>query len=330
MTGEVSISPVFCFIHGILYADKMRIVFMGTPMAAVPTLQRILDDQHEVIAVWTQPDKPAGRGKRLTAPPVKEFALANGLNVHQPAKIKAPETFELLQSHQADAAVVVAYGRILPENLLNTPRLGCLNNHFSLLPKYRGAAPVNWAIVRGETKTGITTMKMDAGLDTGDILLQREVDILQDETATELLSRLAFVGAELLSDTLQNLAKIEPRPQNHELASYAPVMKREDGLITWELNASDICSRIRGFQPFPNAFAYLGEKKLVLWKASAEELKAPLMAGTIVQAKSADLLIACGESTILRLLEVQLEGKRRINIRDFLNGIKLQVGEKFV
>ena len=308
----------------------MRIVFMGTPAAAVPTLQRILDDKHEVVAVWTQPDKPAGRGNRLAAPPVKEFALANNLPVHQPVKIKAPETLELLQSHQADAAIVVAYGRILPESLLNASRFGCINNHFSLLPKYRGAAPVNWAIVQGERETGITTMKMDAGLDTGDILLQREIIIGPDETAPELLSRMAIVGAELLSETLRGLEKNDPRPQNHALASYAPVMKREDGLITWELNASDICNRIRGFQPFPNAFAYLGEKKLVLWKASAEELTAPLIAGTILQAKGDDLLVACGEGTILRLREVQLEGKRRMNIRDFLNGIKLQVGETFV
>ena len=303
---------------------------MGTPMAAVPTLQRILEDRHEVVAVWTQPDKPAGRGNRLTAPPVKEFALANGLSVYQPIKIKATETLELLQSHQADAAVVVAYGRILPESLLETPRLGCINNHFSLLPKYRGAAPVNWAIVRGETKTGVTTMKMDAGLDTGAVLLQREVEILPEETAPELLSRMASVGAELLSETLRDLAKIEPRSQDHDRASYAPVMKREDGLITYELNAVDICNRIRGFQPFPNAFAYLGDKKIVLWRASAEELTAPLVAGTIIQAKGDDLLIACGEVTVLRLREVQLEGKRRMNVRDFLNGVKLQVGEKFV
>lgn len=303
---------------------------MGTPSAAVPTLERILADDHEVVAVWTQPDKPAGRGNKVTASPVKEFALANHLPVYQPAKIKTAETLELLQSHQADVAVVVAYGRILPESLLNTPRKGCLNNHFSLLPKYRGAAPVNWAIVHGETRTGVTTMKMDAGLDTGDILLQNETEILPDETAPELLARLAISGAELLSETLRNLEQITPRPQNHDDASFAPIMKREDGLITWELGATDICNRIRGFQLFPNAFAYFGNKKLVLWQAAAEPLNAPLLAGTIIQARGDDLLVSCGENSILRLLEVQLEGKRRVNIRDFLNGVKLQVGEKFV
>ncbi|MEP6924647.1 MAG: methionyl-tRNA formyltransferase [Pyrinomonadaceae bacterium] len=308
----------------------MRIVFMGTPSAAVPTLQKILDDGHEVVAVWTQPDKPAGRGNKLTVPPIKEFALANNLTVHQPVKIKAPETLELLTSHQADAAVVVAYGRILPESLLKAPRLGCINNHFSLLPKYRGAAPVNWAIVHGEATTGVTTMQMDAGLDTGNILLQREIDILQNETAPELLARLAIVGAELLSKTLQDLDELEPRTQHHVDASFAPIMKREDGLITWELGAKDIVNRIRGFQPFPNAFAYLGDKKLVLWNAVAESLSAPLAAGTILQAKGDDLLVVCGESSVLRVREVQLEGKRRMSVRDFLNGAKLESGEKFV
>lgn len=303
---------------------------MGTPSAAVPTLERILADGHEVVAVWTQPDKPAGRGNRLTASPIKEFALANNLIVHQPAKIKTAETLELLQSHQADAAVVVAYGRILPESLLKTPRLGCLNNHFSLLPKYRGAAPVNWAIVHGETSTGVTVMQMDAGLDTGDILLQRAIDILPNETAPELLARLAQTGADAVSETLQNIAEIVPQPQNHDDASHAPIMKREDGLITWELNAADICNRIRGFQPFPNAFAFLAEKKLVLWRAAPEELNAPLEAGTILQASGDHLLISCGENSILRLLEVQPEGARRMSVRDFLNGAKFTVGEKFV
>ncbi|MBC7797355.1 MAG: methionyl-tRNA formyltransferase, partial [Pyrinomonadaceae bacterium] len=172
----------------------MRIVFMGTPNAAVPTLKRILDDGHEVIAVWTQPDKPAGRGNKLHAPPVKEFAVSEGLTVHQPAKIKTQETLDLLKSHEAEIAVVVAYGRILPQTLLETPTKGCVNVHFSLLPKYRGAAPVNWAIVRGETETGVTTMKMDIGLDTGDMLLQRAADISPTETAPELMEKLSHLG----------------------------------------------------------------------------------------------------------------------------------------
>lgn len=303
---------------------------MGTPLAAVPTLQKILADGHEVAAVWTQPDKPAGRGNKLTAPPVKEFALEKGLTVHQPTKIKTEEAAELFESHEADAAIVLAYGRILPPAFLLAPRFGCINVHFSLLPKYRGAAPVNWAIVHGEKKTGVTTMKMDAGLDTGDILKQSETEILENETAPELLARLSELGANLLIETLDNLDSIAPQPQNHDEASFAPILKREDGLITWELSAFEIVNRIRGFQPFPNAFAYLENKRLVLWNATAESIEAALEPGTILQAKGDNLLIACGESTVLRLREVQLEGKRRMSVRDFLNGAKLQVGAKIV
>ena len=303
---------------------------MGTPLAAVPILQRILADKHEVVAVWTQPDKTAGRGNKISIPAVKQFALANDLPVFQPAKIKTAETLELFQSHEADVAVVVAYGRILPETYLNAPPKGCINVHFSLLPKYRGAAPVNWAIVQGEAETGVTTMQMDAGLDTGDVLLQRKIEILETDTAPALLARLSETGADLLSETLQNLTRLTPQPQNHDEATVAPIMKREDGLITWELNARDICNRIRGFQPFPNAFAYFADKKLVLWQAEAEALNAPLEAGTILQARGDDLLVVCGESSILRIREIQLEGKRRMYVRDFLNGTKLEVGQKLI
>ncbi|HZH34965.1 MAG TPA: methionyl-tRNA formyltransferase [Pyrinomonadaceae bacterium] len=308
----------------------MRLVFMGTPQAAVPTLERILADGHTVAAVWTQPDKPSGRGNRLTAPPVKEFALANNLPVFQPAKVRTEDTLNLLRSHEADAAVVVAYGRILPPSLLETPKRGCINVHFSLLPKYRGAAPVNWAIVQGETKTGVTTMRMNEGLDTGDVLLTKETEILEGETAPELMARLSVTGADLLSETLRNLDVIEPQRQDDDLATYAPIMKREDGLITWELNAKDIVNRVRGFQPFPNAFAFYGEKKLVIWRAKAEEIDAALEAGLVLQAKGDNLIVVCGEQTALRLEEVQLAGNRRMPVRDFLNGAKIQAGEKLV
>src|SRR6185295_4892462 len=215
----------------------MRIVFMGTPAAAVPTLERCLADGHEIVAVWTQPDRPSGRGHKITASPVKEFALANNLVVHQPQKIKTDQAKSLFASHDADVAVVVAYGRILPIEFLNAPRLGCLNVHFSLLPKYRGAAPVNWAIVRGENITGVTTMFIAEQLDAGSILLQRETAIGSSETATELMSRLAPMGAELLSETLARLDQIEPMPQNEDEATFAPVLKREDGLIDWTTDA---------------------------------------------------------------------------------------------
>lgn len=303
---------------------------MGTPQAAVPTLEKILADGHTVAAVWTQPDKPAGRGRRLSAPPVKEFAATRNLPVFQPERIKTEDALQLFKSHEPDAAVVVAYGRILPVSLLEAPQYGCINVHFSLLPKYRGAAPVNWAIVQNETKTGVTTMRMDAGLDTGDVLLQAETGIGEEETAPELLSRLSGLGADLLSETLKNLDNIEPRRQNDAEATFAPILKREDGLITWELSAFDIKNRVRGFQPFPNAFVYTGDKKLVIWRADAERIEAAFDFGTILKAKGDELIVACGESTILYLREIQPEGKRRMSVRDFLNGAKIEVGQKLI
>jgi methionyl-tRNA formyltransferase len=303
---------------------------MGTPQTAVPTLEKILADEHTVAAVWTQPDKPAGRGNKVTASPVKEFALKNNLPVFQPAKIKTDETLNLFRSHEADVAVVVAYGRILPVGFLQTPKFGCINVHFSLLPKYRGAAPVNWAIVQNEQKTGVTTMLMDAGLDTGDTLLQNEIEIGEAETAPELLHRLSGLGADLLSETLEKLNSIEPQTQNHFEATFAPILKREDGLITWELSAFDIKNRVRGFQPFPNAFVYTGDKKMVIWRADAEKTEVAFEFGTVLKAAGDDLIVACGESTVVRLREVQPEGKRRMSVRDFLNGTRIEVGRKLI
>ncbi len=309
----------------------MKIVFMGTPQAAVPTLKKIITDGHEVVAVWTQPDRPAGRGNKLTAPPVKEFALKNNLKVFQPTKIKTKESIELFKSHNADVAVVVAYGRILSKSYLNAFPMGCINVHFSLLPKYRGAAPVNWAIVNGENKTGITTMLMDAGLDTGDILLQSETGIGKNENAVELMSRLAVDGANLLSETLEKFETLEPLPQNHENSSYAPLMSKDDGLINWNLNAAEINNRIRGFQPFPRSFTSYNGEKLTIWQAAKveiEELKAG-RAGEVLVAAGDELFVGCGDKTILKIDELQAAGKRRMLTGDFLNGIKLEVGEIF-
>ncbi|MDQ6786811.1 MAG: methionyl-tRNA formyltransferase [Acidobacteriota bacterium] len=312
----------------------MRIVFMGTPLAAVPSLEKLISDQHEVVTVWTQPDRPAGRGNRLKMPPVKEFALEKNLNVHQPAKIKTVESLELFKSYEADVAVVVAYGRILPETYLKAFPKGAINVHFSLLPKYRGAAPVNWAIVNGETKTGITTMKMDAGLDTGDILLQSETAIDAEENAIDLMARLSFEGANLLSETLKKLDQIKPRQQNDDEASYAPVMVKEEGRINWESRASTIKNHVRGFQPFPTSFTTYQGRKLTVWKA--EEVQSSkfkvqsLEFGEILEAKGDELMIACGGETVLKINELQIEGKRRMNTRDFLNGVKIQTGERLV
>jgi len=307
----------------------MKIVFMGTPNAAVPSLEKLLQDGHEVVAVYTQPDRPAGRGNKLTVPPVKEFALQNNLKVFQPTKIRTPEALELFESHTAVVAVVVAYGRILPQGFLQAFPKGAVNVHFSLLPKYRGAAPVNWAIVNGETRTGVTTMQMDAGLDTGDILLQRETEIGADENSVELMQRLSFVGADLLSETLKYLDKLARIPQNHAEATLAPIMKKEDGLISWMLSAREITNRVRGFQPFPSAFTFYGEKKLTISRCQpstvTHTLKQP---GEILEAKGDNLLVFCGGDSVLQIDELQLEGKKRMATRDFLNGIKLQTGEK--
>ncbi|HEY0379281.1 MAG TPA: methionyl-tRNA formyltransferase [Pyrinomonadaceae bacterium] len=309
----------------------MRLVFMGTPRAAVPTLRRCLEDGHEVAAVWTQPDRPAGRGNKLAAPPVKEFALRAGLTVHQPAKIKNEEALRLFASHEADAVVVVAYGRILPAGFLSAPRRGCVNVHFSLLPRYRGAAPVNWAIVRGETEAGVTTMRIVEKLDAGAVLLQRATEIGGGETAPELMERLSVTGAELLSETLKRFDEIEPREQEEEKATFAPVLRREDGLIDWALDAAQIERRVRGFQPWPNAHTTFNSQRLVIWRAgvAGDEPAKAGGAGEIVVAHGDELLVSCGEGTRLRLHEVQPEGKRRMSARDFLNGARVRAGERF-
>ncbi|CAN5865333.1 methionyl-tRNA formyltransferase [soil metagenome] len=304
---------------------------MGTPLAAVPTLEQILDDGHDVVAVYTQPDRPKGRGNKLSAPPVKEFAVENNLQVFQPTKIKTAEAAETFKSHQADVAVVVAYGRILPESFLNAFPQKCINVHFSLLPKYRGAAPVNWAIAGGETKTGITTMKMDKGLDTGDILLQTETEIGDNEDAIELMARLSFEGAKLLSETLKNLETIKPHKQDESKASYAPILNKENGRIFWDSRAETIRNHIRGFQPFPTAFTSLENKKLTVWKAETANFSVTdeIKTGTILKAEKDEFIVACGGNSALKLTQIQIEGKRRMNIRDFLNGQKIEAGEIF-
>ena len=306
----------------------MRIVFMGTPESAVPSLQRLLSDGHEIAAVWTQPDKPAGRGKRMHQSPVKIFALEHGLTVHQPQKIKNPEAKELFASHQAEVAVVVAYGKILPAEFLQAPKHGCVNFHFSLLPRYRGAAPVNWAIVNGETETGVTTMKIVEQLDAGPILLQQSTEIQADETAPELMSRLAVMGADLLSATLERLESIQPELQRDDLVTFAPVLKRDDALIDWTTDAYAIARRVRGFQPWPNAYSIFRSVRLIIWKATPEWIEQlRFTPGQIIEAGGDRLIVACGEGTALRLNEVQLQDSRRMSARDFLNGAHLTVGQ---
>jgi methionyl-tRNA formyltransferase len=308
----------------------MKVVFMGTPGAAVATLERVIADGHEVVAVYTQPDRPSGRGQRLTQSPVKQTALEHGLEVRQPLKIKTDEAFEEFRALGVDAAIVVAYGRILPERWLSAFARGAINVHFSLLPKYRGAAPVNWVIANGETETGVTTMQMDAGLDTGDILLQRTVAIARQENAIELMDRLSTVGAELLAETLASLETIEPIKQDDAAATFAPIMKKETGLIDWSKPATEIANRVRGFQPFPTSFTFAKGARLTLWQASVEQGSGLSVAvgGEVVEAHGETLLVATGDG-ILRVTELQPEGKRRLGVRDYLNGAKLAAGERF-
>ncbi|MFN2499909.1 MAG: methionyl-tRNA formyltransferase [Pyrinomonadaceae bacterium] len=308
----------------------MRIVFMGTPDSAVPSLQRLLSDGHDVVAVWTQPDKPAGRGDKIHVSPVKTFALERGLNIAQPQKIRTAESRALFASYQADLAVVVAYGRILPAEYLTAPRLGCINVHFSLLPQYRGAAPVNWAIVNGEQKTGVTTMFIKQELDSGPILLQRETHIGSTESAPELMEKLAEMGAELLGETLNQLDEIKPVSQDEGKATFAPLLTKADGLIDWSTNAVAIERRVRGFQPWPNGYTHWKSHRLIVWNAEpGEEAHHSAAPGEVIAAHGDDLIVSCGEKTALRLLEVQLEGKRRMVARDFLNGTHLQIGDRF-
>src|SRR5688572_3065247 len=301
----------------------MRIVFMGTPQAAIPTLRRCLNDGHEVVAVWTQPDRPSGRGHRVSFSPVKEFAVAHGLPVYQPARIKNEEALSLFASHDADVAVVVAYGRILPDQFLQTPRRGCINVHFSLLPLYRGAAPANWAIVNGETETGVTTMFIEPALDTGPILRQSKTPIGATETAPELMERLSEIGAVLLGETLARLGDLTPRPQRDRDATLAPILEKEDGLIDWTRSAIEIERAVRGFQPWPNAYTSFNAKGLTIWQAQSVSSLSEVVPGEVIVAQGDDLIVKCGEATALRLIEVQPEARKRTGVRDFINGARI-------
>jgi methionyl-tRNA formyltransferase len=314
----------------------MNLIFMGTPEFAVPSLKKLIEAGHRVLAVFTQPDKPVGRKQVITPPPVKVFAASHNIPVHQPTKIKTPEAraeFEPLLK-EADAVIVAAYGRILPQWMLDAPRLGCINVHSSLLPKYRGAAPINWAIACGETETGVTIMQMDAGLDTGPMLLQGRTAIGADETAPELTARLAELGAELLIEALGRLERGELKPvsQDDSQASHAPMLSREDGQVKWSLTAREIYDRLRAFTPFPGCHTFLNGQRLELTKVAPEPLgeNAPRRdePGTISQVAKDSFIVVCGGGTALRVREVQPAGKRAMSVRDFLNGTRLEVGQR--
>lgn len=299
----------------------MRVVFMGTPEFAVSSLQALHSAGHEIVSVLTQPDRPAGRGNKLTSPPVKQRALELGLTVEQPDRVRQPEVVERLREIAPRAIVVVGYGQFIPQSIIDLPPLGCVNVHSSLLPKYRGAAPMNWAIVNGETATGVTTMLIEKRLDAGDILLMRETPIGPDETTPELAARLAPMGADLLIETLERLdrGEITPRKQIEEDATYAPIMKREDGLIDWNLSASDVYNRIRGFDPWPGSYTTIRGKRLHIRRARVADGPTP-EPGRLATALG--LIVGCGWGTCLQIDEVQLEGKNRISAEDFVRGYR--------
>ena len=306
--------------------QTLRIVFMGTPDFAVPCLQTLLDSPHSVVGVFTQPDKPQGRKMVLTPPPVKLLAAENGVPVFQPEKMKDPATLEQLKILAPDLIVVVAYGRILPRAVLELPRYGCINVHASLLPKYRGAAPIQWAILDGETETGVTIMQMDAGLDTGDMLLTYETKVGEKETAGELFDRLAQSGAELLIQTLVKLDEITPRPQDDAQSCYAHMLDKQMAVIDWSKSAHEIDCLIRGLNPWPIALTTLSGERLKVF--AAEKANGRGEPGTVLEADpKKGLTVACGEGA-LRLTEIQLVGGKRMKATDFLRGHAIEVGTK--
>lgn len=302
----------------------MVLIFLGTPTFAVPTLERVVAAGHHVIAVFTQPDRPKGRGGRLCASPVKEAALRLGLPVYQPERVRSPEVVEQLGQMRPEAMVVVGYGQIIPQAIIDIPARGVINVHASLLPKYRGAAPIQWAIANGETRTGVTTMKIDAGLDTGDMLLKWETDIGPQEDAVELGARLADAGAQLLVKTLQD--NPTPVTQNPDEASYAPILRKEDGEIDWSWPAAKIFNRSRGFLPWPGTYSFFRGQMFHIWKSRVAAGVGSGERGRMMPQKKR-LLIACGEGTVLEALEVQVEGRKRMSAEAFLNGQQLKEGE---
>ena len=322
----------------------MRLLFCGTPSFAVPTLKHLLArSEFNVLGVISQPDRPRGRGQQLSLPPVKDVALTAHLPVHQPEKIRAPEVQQLLEQLAPDVIVIIAYGQIIPARLLTIPKHGWINLHASLLPKYRGAAPIHWAIANGETRTGLTTMRIDAGMDTGDMLLRREIEIGPHDTSPELARRMSEAGAPLVEETLLGLAAgtIVPKPQNHAEATIAPILKKEDGLIDWNSSAQEIYNRMRGFAPWPGAYTTFRGQTCHLWAEPArkEALPAEVLAnpsfavlrsvpGTLFGGKS-DWFASCGKATVLRLQTVKLEGRKQVSASAFANGARLKSAERF-
>lgn len=306
----------------------MRIIFMGTPDFAVPCLQKLLDGPHEIVAVFSQPDKPKGRGYVLTPPPVKELALKYDLPVYQPEKLKDPEVMELLRGLAPDLIVVVAYGKILRKEVLDLPRLGCINIHGSILPQYRGAAPIQWSVLNGDEETGVTSMLLDEGVDTGDILGIKKTAIGENETAGELFDRLSALGAELLEETVEQLDKgtVCRTPQDHASATHTTMLDKTMSDVDWSRTAAEIHNQVRGLSPWPTAQTVLEGKKLKLHQTRKTDGTTNHPAGTVIATEP--LQVACGDGKVLTLTEVQYEGGKRMAAADFLRGHKIPVGTK--
>ncbi len=311
----------------------LRIVFCGTPSFAAPSL-RFLAAQRDfqIEGVVTQPDRPRGRGQEPASPAVKEAALEAAIPVYQPETIKADAALEYFQRVAPDAVVIIAYGQIIPQRLIEIPRLGWINLHASLLPKYRGAAPINWAIANGETRTGLTTMQIDAGLDTGPSLLKYETEIAPDETAAELTARLAEAGAPLVAETLRQLDRGEgvATPQDSSQATFAPALKKEDGRVDWSLAAQKIYNRIRGFQPWPGAFTTFRGKSCQIWGTPLKPVAAGGENGILLPTREDGLLVICGGTSVLRIDFAQLEGRKRVTGPEFGRGARIAPGERFI
>ena len=310
----------------------LRIVFCGTSDFALPSLRHLAaQPDFQIVGVVTQPDRPRGRGQATASPPVKDAAVAAGLAVYQPQKIKSDEALEYFKRVAPDVVAIIAYGQIIPQRLIEIPRLGWINLHGSLLPKYRGAAPVHRAILNGETRTGLTTMRIDAGLDTGPMLLKYESEIGPDETAPELYARLAEAGAPLLAETLRGIERgtLTPAPQDNSQATFAPPLKKEEGRIDWSLPAQRIYNRIRALQPWPGTFTSFRGKNCAIWGRPADLAPSQQPPGAIAL-RGDNVIVACGEGSALRIEFVQLEGRKRITGREFANGARLAPDDRFI
>jgi methionyl-tRNA formyltransferase len=306
---------------------------MGTPKFAVPTLERIVESGHDVVAVYTQPDRPKGRGQQMAFSPVKECALRLDLRVHQPERVRKPQEVEQMAAWLADSIVVVGYGQLIPQTIIDLPRHGIVNVHASLLPKYRGAAPIQWAVANGDTVTGVTTMLINAGLDTGDMLMKAQTPIAAEDTAVTLAGRLAHMGAALLAQTLEKIdaGTLVREPQNNAEATYAPLLKKEDGRINWHRPALEIHNRCRGFLPWPGTYTTFRGQALHIWRSKpANDIDSGVPGSIHVAAHR--LFVACGEGTALEIEELQLEGRKRMSAEAFRNGQRLTaydiLGEK--